>query len=178
LICAVSGPTADGHVRSMHERECEHLQAEQPRMRTDDAGVWTLECYRPWMERTGWPKTYQGVRRDMLLSLSYPPDAFQYAAPRVLGRDEDGAELISPRSHERKIANIVTAVDIMLDRCKETVNHTGRPILCWRRTVNPKPCFPKPFQLVRRESSEKKYRRLLKQFMALIFRAYCLDPEV
>ena len=44
--------------------------------------------------------------------------------------------------------------------------------------LNPQPCFPKPFQLVWRESSEKKYRRLLKQFMVLIFRAYCLDPEV
>ena len=27
LIRAVSGPTVDGHVRSMHEREREHLQA-------------------------------------------------------------------------------------------------------------------------------------------------------
>jgi hypothetical protein len=94
----------------MYEREREHLQAEHSRMRTDDAGVRTLECCRPWMERTGWPKTYQGIRRDMLLSLSYPPDAFQYAAPRVLGRSKDGAELISPRSHEKKIANILTTV--------------------------------------------------------------------
>jgi len=95
----------------------------------------------------------------MLLSLSYPPDAFQYAAPRVLGRSKDGAELSSPRSHERKIANIVTTVDIMLDQCKETVNPTSRPILCWLWTVNAQPCFPKPFQLVWREFSEKKYRR-------------------
>jgi hypothetical protein len=42
--------------------------------------------------------------------------------PRLesLGRDKDSAELIGLRSHERKIANIVTAVDIMLGRCKET----------------------------------------------------------
>jgi hypothetical protein len=121
----------------MHEREREHLQTEHSRMQTDDARVRALEYCRPWMERTGWPKTHQGVRRRMLLSLSYPPDAFQYVALRVIGRSEDSAELISARSHERKVANIVTAVDSMLDRCKEAVNHTGRPILCWLRTVSP-----------------------------------------
>jgi hypothetical protein len=57
--------------------------------------------------------------------------------PRVIGRSEDGAELISPRSHERKIANVVITVDSTLDRRKETVNHTGRPILCRLRTVSP-----------------------------------------
>jgi hypothetical protein len=123
----------------MHDREREHFQAEQSRVRMDDTGVQALECYRRWMERTSWPKTYRGVRRDILLSLSLPdpPHAFPYAAPTVLSRGEDDAELTSPRSHERKIAKIMTAVDIMIDRCKESVNHAGRPILCWLRTVNP-----------------------------------------
>ena len=60
----------------------------------------------------------------------------------------------------------------MLDRCEETMQHTGRTLLCWLRSTKPQTCYPKPFTLVALKSSKKKYRQLLKRFFVLIFRCY------
>ena len=60
--------------------------------------------------------------------------------------------------YEAKIAFLVVAVDHVLE---ETMQHTGRTILCWLRSTKRQTCYPKPFTLDALKSSIKKYRQLL-----------------
>ncbi|KAH9203136.1 hypothetical protein DL95DRAFT_377907 [Leptodontidium sp. 2 PMI_412] len=131
------------------------------------------------MERTRWEITYQGFRRDILRSLTEMPCGSPWT-DHVLGQSSNPAdpELVSPQDDEAKIALLMVAVDYMLDRCEETMRHTGRTILCWLRSTKPQACYPKPFALVALQSSEKKYRQLLKRFLAFVLRAYRMSVDV
>lgn len=66
----------------------------------------------------------------------------------------------------------MTAVERMLDRCEETVQYTGRVLLCWLRSTKPHDCYPKPFTLVSLKTSKKKYLRYFQRFIAFVFRAF------
>ncbi|KAK3939030.1 hypothetical protein QBC46DRAFT_365102 [Diplogelasinospora grovesii] len=55
-----------------------------------------------------------------------------------------------------------------MDRCEETVIKTSRNILCWLHSRRAESCYPKPFTLVSRTSSKRKYYRLFKWFIALV----------
>jgi hypothetical protein len=130
------------------------------------------------MERTRWEITYQGFRRDILRSLTEMP----WGSPptdHVLGPSSNPAdpELVSPQDDEAKIALLMVAVDHMLDRCEETMQHTGRTPLCWLRSTKPQTCYPKPFTLVALKSSKKKYRQLPKRLFAFIFRSYRMPVD-
>ena len=82
-----------------------------------------------------------------------------------------------PQDDEARIGLLMVAVDRMLDRCEETMQHTGRTLLCWLRSIKPQACYPKPFTQVALKSSKKKYRQLLKRFFALAFRAYRMPVD-
>ena len=66
----------------------------------------------------------------------------------------------------------MASVDRMLDRCEETMQHTGRSLLCWLRSTKPQACLLKPFALVGLKKSRTKYRRYFQRFIAFAFRAY------
>jgi hypothetical protein len=131
------------------------------------------------MERTRWEITYQGFRRDILRSLTEMPWGFP-PTDHVLGPSSNPAdpELVSPQDDEAKIALLMVAVDHMLDRCEETLQHTGRTLLCWLRSTKPQTCYPKPFTLVALKSSKKKYRQLPKRLIAFLFRSYRMPVDV
>jgi len=121
------GPTE--HIQSIHERERERLRLdEEARSLSTDTGMRTLAGIRPWMERTRWLSTYQGVRRDILQRLAQMPLCNRGVADRFLGRGSSTADpdIVSPRQDEQKIGTLLLLVDRMLDRCEETVRHTGR----------------------------------------------------
>jgi hypothetical protein len=131
------------------------------------------------MNRTRWPITYDGVRRDVLQALAELPGPLSYATDHILQRSHNAdIDILSPRQDEQKIASLMTAVDRMLDRCEETMQHTGRTLLCWLRSTKPYNCYPKPFTLVGLEASKKKYRRFWKRFVAFKFRAYRIPRDV
>jgi hypothetical protein len=178
LVRPVAGRGVSEHIESAHQRE--HARAEeQKRIHSTNTTAPTLAGTRPWMERTRWEITYRGCRRDILRSLTEMPWGSP-PADHVLGRSSNPAdpELVSRQDDEAKIALLMVAVDHMLDRCEETMQHTGRTILCWLRSTKPQTCYPKPFTLVALKSSKKKYRQLLKRFFAFTFRAYRMPVDV
>lgn len=139
----------------------------------------TFAGRRPWMERTRWESTYQGRPLDILRNLTETPRA-HFAKNYILGKTSNAAdpELVSPRDDEARIALVMVAIDHMLDRCEETMQHTGRTILCWLRSTKPQTCYPKPFSLVSLDSSKKKYRQLLKRLFAFVFRVYQMPVDM
>ncbi|KAH8750132.1 hypothetical protein F5882DRAFT_488086, partial [Hyaloscypha sp. PMI_1271] len=177
LVRPVAGRGVSEHMESAHQRERARAE-EQKRIHSTNTTAPTLAGTRPWMERTQWEITYRGCRRDILRSLTEMPWGSP-SADHVLGRSSNPAdpELVSPQDDEAKIALLMVTVDHMLDRCEETMQHTGRTILCWLRSTKPQTCYPKPFTLVALKSSKKKYRQLLKRFFAFTFRAYRMPVD-
>lgn len=130
------------------------------------------------MNRTRWTSVYKGIDRRALLMLAAPPDRPSRAMARTLIERHDGRIPIrSSQQNERKIANLAVAMDLMLDRCEETMMCTSRNLLCWLRSTEPQKCHPKPFTLVALEQSKKKYRLLWKKFIAFIFRAHQVHKD-
>ncbi|KAI7763202.1 hypothetical protein LZL87_014075 [Fusarium oxysporum] len=87
------------------------------------------------------------------------------------------ADIVSPHEDEMKIIGILNAVDVIMDRCEETVRSTSRNLLCWLKSNHPNISYSKPFTLVKHASSTTKYRSLLKKALAFCFQAYRMDAK-
>ncbi|KAH7169701.1 uncharacterized protein B0J16DRAFT_277076, partial [Fusarium flagelliforme] len=140
---------------------------------------------RPWLERTRWETAYKNRDRSLLRRLVQTPylqlhgrsDAPPYllaSAARVPGLSVD---LVSPREDEIRIDWILKIVDVVMDRCEETVHGTSRSLLCWLKSNHPHMLCSKPFTLVEHASSTTRYRLLWKKALAFCFRAYRMDTK-
>jgi hypothetical protein len=91
------------------------------------------------MERNRWEITYQGFRRDILRSLTQMPWDSPWTH-HVLGPSSNPGdlELVSPQDDEAKIALLMVAVDYMLDRCEETMQHTAVRFSAGSGALNPR----------------------------------------
>ncbi|KAH7462731.1 hypothetical protein FOMA001_g18485 [Fusarium oxysporum f. sp. matthiolae] len=81
-----------------------------------------FEEQTPWIERTGWDKTYHGRSRDVLTALA-AVSLSRGAGPHLLGRQGTNGlqeDIVSTMEDERKIAAVLEALDALLDRCEET----------------------------------------------------------
>ncbi|KAL3705716.1 hypothetical protein TMatcc_009389 [Talaromyces marneffei ATCC 18224] len=144
----------------------DHLQALQERERTrhaaiqaatvQDSGIATrsFESLRPWIERTGWEQTYDGLHRDLLRRLTEMPLLYNSCQDHRLWSSPGEADLVSPAADERVIWRITHAVDSILDHCEETMRHTAR------------------------SASTSRYRQIWKRFMVFLFRCFRLGAEV
>ncbi|KAL6405441.1 hypothetical protein AUP68_11197 [Ilyonectria robusta] len=63
------------------------------------------------------------------------------------GPREGDADIVSLKHDEQKIACMLGAVDLTLDRCELTGQHTSRLLLCWLLSSKPGAYQPKPFVL-------------------------------
>jgi hypothetical protein len=174
-------PETRAHLQEVLEREQKYLDAEkQPRVYSKALGDDSFAGTSLWLERTQWPVTYKGVRRDILQAMTRLPISIgidpNIDTHFVLGQGphEGDADIVSLRRDEQKISCVLGAVDLMLDRCELTVQHTSRLLRCWLVSSKPGNCQPKPFALMTQENTRKKYRILWKRFIAFIFRAYLM----
>uniref|UniRef100_A0A0D2XRY5 Uncharacterized protein n=2 Tax=Fusarium oxysporum (strain Fo5176) TaxID=660025 RepID=A0A0D2XRY5_FUSOF len=87
-------------------------------------------------------------------------------------------QIISSAGDESRIANLIAAVDAVMDRCEQTARTTSRSLLCWLRSVRPHVCYAKPFTFVGKAASRKQYIRVLKRFIAMVFRAFNLPADI
>ncbi|KAH9203682.1 hypothetical protein DL95DRAFT_231391, partial [Leptodontidium sp. 2 PMI_412] len=177
-IRPVAGRGVSEHIQGVQQQESERAERQEQTYGTNMATP-TLAGTRPWMERTRWEITYQGFRPDILWNLTEMSRTSLWVN-HVLGPSSNPTdpERESPQSDKARIALLTVSTDHMLDRCEETMHHTCRTILCWLRSTKSQTCYPKEFTLVVLNSSKKKYRRLLKRFLAFIFRAYRMPVDV
>jgi hypothetical protein len=137
----------------------------------------TLETTTPWMVRTRWDETYQGLPKRFLRDLMTLPSKHSMAQGLILSSGPHDLTVAASAQDEQRLMTLINSVDIMLDRCEETMRLTGRPLLCWLRTCQPSPCYPKPFQPLGRNASRVRYRRYWKQFLTFTFRVGRLTTE-
>ena len=58
-----------------------------------------------------------------------------------------GLEVNTRAADELHLRPVLVAINQLFDRYEETVQHTGRPILCWRYSQQPNLSFHRPFRL-------------------------------
>ncbi len=73
-----------------------------------------LALTTPWMERTKWAYVYEGARRDLLVRLSEVGPAWVHSRDFLIGEYE-GVNLVSRRCDEKKIWQLMLALDCALD---------------------------------------------------------------
>lgn len=129
----------------------------------------------PWLERTGWKRMYQGIPRDILKRMMLLPSVSSANQGLKLGFHQ-GDELISPPTDGDRIYRLVAAVDMVLDRCEETMQHTGQPILAWLKSHIAAEASPRPFSFLGIQQSKSRYRRTWKQFVTFVLRAFRFGP--
>ncbi len=76
--------------------------------------------------------------------------------------------LASTAEDETKIAQSLALVNLMTERCDETVRTTSRNLRCWLKSVRPNASLPVPFNLVRLSSSTQKYRLHQRKLLAFV----------
>ncbi|KAF4345890.1 telomere-associated helicase [Fusarium beomiforme] len=143
------------------------------------AGMTAFALQTPWLDRTGWDRTYSNKgQREVLATLTRTctsPGGQEYfvGSGKVYGLEDD---IVSPGEDEDRIACLVRLVDVVMSRCEETARKTSRHILCWLRSNQASSIYGKPFTLVQ-SSSTSKYRLLLKRCLAMVCRIYRLHPD-
>jgi hypothetical protein len=110
-------------------------------------GSQDLSMVSPWMGRTRWVEAYQGARRDLLAAMTEIPSNRSQRYGLSFGHHE-GLELCSLAATERRLGQVMQAVDQLFDRCEETVRHTCQPILTWLQSQHPTVVARRPFRLV------------------------------
>jgi hypothetical protein len=107
------------------------------------------------------------------------PDRHSLDNDYTLGQGTlDGAQdLISPRKDEQKVSFIMKALDSMINRYKDTVRAISHNLLYWLLSLRLQSCQELAFKLIIERSSEIRYRRTQKQFLAFILCIYRMSDD-
>ncbi|EWZ78605.1 hypothetical protein FOWG_17175 [Fusarium oxysporum f. sp. lycopersici MN25] len=169
------------HLSEVIKREQTYWETvNQPRLSSKDMDNGSFATTSIWMERTRWQYIYKGARRDILRSSTRLPDRRALAIDRFLGQgnQESDPNIISSSEAEQKISCILDALDIVLDRCEDTISRTSRFLLCWLNSTKYQHFYEKPFSLVAEKSTEKKYRNVQKRLLAFAFRTHMMTARL
>ncbi|KAH7199165.1 hypothetical protein BKA60DRAFT_411898, partial [Fusarium oxysporum] len=173
-------PESSAHLRQILEREESYQGAlNQPRITSKDSGSETFAATSLWLDRTQWPAIYKNTRRDILRALIRLPNRHSLTTDYILGQGTlDGdPKLVSLQEDEQKISCMMGAFDSVIDRCEDTVRYTSRNLLCWLLSSRLQSRRELPFSLVAEKSSELRYRRVQKQFLAFACRIYRMPSD-
>lgn len=98
-------------LQQVHARESRYQAARQGKELLQHTGIPTYEGTRPWLERTGWMTTYQGVPRKVLKRMVQPPSSASAIHGLPLGEHEDH-QLGSTAADEKYIFYLFHALDL------------------------------------------------------------------
>ncbi|KAJ9413909.1 hypothetical protein QL093DRAFT_2594845 [Fusarium oxysporum] len=166
---------ARAHLSDVLEREENFFdQMNQPRMSAKDLGSDALASTGLWPERTQWRVIFENARRDILRAMTRLPDRHSLMSDYVMAQGCQQGDLCIRSSYvdEQKISCTMRALDLVIDRCENTVRHTGRTLLCWLSSPKLHVYRENPFCLVAEKSSETRYRVLQKRFLAFVIRLH------
>jgi hypothetical protein len=158
---SLSGSPSTANMTFMHDlrqREWRFQTIDQQRNALTCTGTDTYKGTRPWLERTRWISTYQGIPQDILRRMMLLPAVSSVKHGLKLGSYQD-QELMRPPTDEDQIYRLVSALDLVLDRCEETMQHTGQPILAWLKSHIAAEASPRPFSFLGTQQSRSRHRR-------------------
>lgn len=171
------------HMDAIFNRHQQHLDTQrQSRVYAKKMGNGSFAVISPWLDRTQWRRIYNNVRRDMLKAMARLPVRVSQSrrwATLTLGQGvADGdADFISSQASEERIACVMKAVDLVINRCERTVLHTSRLIRCWIVTSKAMKYNSRSFEVMTERSTRRRYRDTWKKFMAFLIRSHHLSRE-
>jgi hypothetical protein len=118
----------------------------------------------PWLLRTHWPQMFRD--KDLI----------------IIGRSRY-PELVPPvkdmfkRWKGKRIQILTWGFEKALARAKESLAVTSTVMCCWLRSVKRMEPDPRPFKLVQKEATERRYTQLWKHFLYYCFRMGELDVD-
>ena len=128
------------------------------------------------MERTKWAQTYNQAARPVLWTLSTTPDQSSCRDGLSAGLLQ-GQNLYIVAVRERQLRELMKVVDSLFERCQQSVQHTAQYTLRWLRSFYSSRPHRRPFQLVGRHSSFKKYVRVWKRILCALMRLALLQAD-
>lgn len=161
----------------LHRRDQYVKKQNEPRLYAKALGEDSLAAISPWLDRTRWRETYKDVRRDILKAMTSMPKPKKdlYLGQGEHDRDRD---VIIPRVNEQKLACLMEAVDLMLNRCETTARNTSRLIRCWLVTSKANSYQSNAFSVMTELNTRYRYRLMWKKFIAFVVRAWLLPNRV
>ncbi|EGU84550.1 hypothetical protein FOXB_04933 [Fusarium oxysporum f. sp. conglutinans Fo5176] len=166
---------ARAHLSDVLKREENFFdRMNQPRMSAKDLGSDALASTGLWPERTQWRVIFENARRDILRAMTRLPDRHSLKSDYVMVQGCQQGDLCIRSSYvdEQKISCTMRALDLVIDRCENTVRYTSRTLLCWLSSPKLHIYRETPFCLVAEKSSEIRYRVLQKRFLAFVIRLH------
>ena len=127
------GTANSNFLHDLRQRESRFQTADQHQNARAFTGTATYEGTRPWLDRTRWISTYQGIPRDILKRMTLLPTISSATHGLQLGSYQNRT-FASSAADEEQIYHLITAPDTVLDRCEDTMRHTGQPILAWLKS--------------------------------------------
>jgi hypothetical protein len=76
------------------------------------------------------------------------------------GETDGDADSVSSRTSEERIARVMKAVDLIINRCERTALQTSRPIRCWIVTSRAIRCNSQSFKVMTERSTRCRYQDL------------------
>ena len=128
------GAQAHAHLSDVLERERGYRdRANQARISSKTLDPATFATTSAWLGGTQWQSTYRDVRRHVLPASTRLPGRLSLMRNFVLGQglSEGDPDIESPKEDEQKASCNMGALHLVIDRCENTVRHTGHIILCW-----------------------------------------------
>ncbi|KAH7187774.1 hypothetical protein DER44DRAFT_680215, partial [Fusarium oxysporum] len=100
--------------------------------------------------------------RDILRAMTRLPDRHLLILDYIMAQGYRQGDLCIRSSYvdEQKISCIMKALDLVIDRCENTVRYTGRTLLCWLLSLKLHVYCETPFCFMAEKSSETRYRVL------------------
>ncbi|KAF4946561.1 hypothetical protein FGADI_11075 [Fusarium gaditjirri] len=149
---------ARAHISDVLEREENYFDLmNQPHMSAKDLGSDALASTGLWPKRTQWRVIFKNARHDILRAMTRLPDRYSLMSDYVMAH---------------KISCTMKALDLVIDRCENTVRYTSRTLLCWLSSPKLHIYCESPFCLMAEKSSETRYRVLQKRVFAFVIRLH------
>ncbi|OBR02085.1 hypothetical protein CH63R_14386 [Colletotrichum higginsianum IMI 349063] len=175
--CETGTPDADDApaaeqalLAAAHDAERAHLASGLRATATATAtGPVDMAFQTGWMRRTGWDLMFDGARRDFLVKMSELPAV----GPDAWDAEDDMPSVSTPED-EARLQRIMSAVDGVFDRCEDTIRSMDVSMRCWLRSSEPYRPYKAPFELVSRQATTYKYRRLVKRLLCFCVRLWRL----
>lgn len=128
----------------------------------------------PWLQHTQWPQQFAHRPLPIIAASAIPPQQKSFHTAELdytLGVWE-GSEFLSPAEDELRIRQLLRSLDSVFSRCLRTLETTPELFRCWLQSFSSMDFRPKPFTVLERTASQRRYISYWKQFLCFVFRAW------
>ena len=173
LKCPTPSP-ADRMLEDMLEEDEELLVEELNADYYTHTDGYTWYDTNMWLTRMQWQDVFDGRPTDLIVNtygLPHRTSDLYHIGPF------NGKDIVSLKSHEKRISRILDAFKQLINRCLHTLDNTPTQIRCWWYSFHRGKPFSQPFKRLQTRESITKYINLWCNMLCYLFRLFNMDEE-